>query len=102
MVQKLLGEYSIKRFIKRIEMKKDKIISIKEFKSLFVDILEDNEIKVFNRIFRILAYKFLREEIISYLYTNKKIKQINCMLKYKNTILKGLEHPDQFNTWKIE
>ena len=37
LAKELLEEYSFKKFLNRIEDKKDKIISIKEFKLLFSD-----------------------------------------------------------------
>ena len=96
----MLDNFSFSKFVKRIEDKKDKISSIKEFKSLFADVEDNEEIKTFNRTFRIMAFKFLREDLLSYLFSNKKIKQIDVMLKYKNCILKGLNNPEKFVTWK--
>lgn len=72
--KKLLGEnYSFATFYNRISSKKDKIISIKVFKTLFEnsekfdlnkETVEKNEnnLRAYNRVYRIMAYKFLRTE----------------------------------------
>jgi esterase/lipase len=58
----------VKKFIQRIEVKKDKIISIREFKSLFEHFENDTkEIQLFNKVFRIMSFKFIKEEILPYL-----------------------------------
>lgn len=58
----------VKKFIQRIEVKKDKIISIREFKSLFEHYKNDTaEIQLFNKVFRIMSFKFIKEEILPYL-----------------------------------
>lgn len=72
------------------------------FKSLFTNEIDDPKLKLFNRVFRILAYKFLREEFLTYLYTNKKIKQVDTMLKYQKIVIRGLRDPKNFTNWKLE
>lgn len=94
--------FSFKQFIKKIEQKKDKVISIKVFKSLFFNEEDEEETKEFCRVFRILAYKFLREDFVQYIYNNKKIKQAAPMIKYLNVVLKGLKDPKNFNSWKLD
>lgn len=95
-------QYSYKAFIKKIELKKDKVISIKVFKSLFFTESDDPEQREFCRVFRIMAFKFLREDFVQYIYNNKKIKQAAPMLKYLNVVLKGLQEPKTFSSWKLD
>ncbi|KRX04835.1 hypothetical protein PPERSA_06469 [Pseudocohnilembus persalinus] len=111
--QKLLGpNQSFQQFYQRILSKKDKIISIKEFKTLFNDQVSQKEknnfphlseetILLFNKVYRSLAYKFLRSEFQSYLLGNRKIKHIDVMNKYKIVLLQGIVSPNEFNSWKI-
>lgn len=66
------SEENYNKFINRIEEKKDKIISIKEFKSLFEEISDTPENTYFNKIFRIYARRFIREDLLTYLMSNKK------------------------------
>lgn len=101
-MQLLEGQESYEQFIQRLEHLKNQVISIKVFKSLFTDDVENEQIKKFNRVFRIMAFKFLREEFLQYLFTNKKIKQVKAMLKYQKIVLKGLKDPKHFTNWKLD
>lgn len=73
--RKLLGnKHDFETFFKRISAKKDKIISIKVFKTLFddnsksIDLNKEtidkniDNLRAYNKVYRILAYKFLRSE----------------------------------------
>lgn len=65
LVERLMDKrFSYKQFIRRIEIRKDKVISIRVFKSLFYSENGDEETKEYCRVFRILAYKFLREDFV--------------------------------------
>lgn len=102
-MSKLLNsKYTYKSLIKKIEQKKDKVISIRVFKSLFFTDDPTDEAQEYCRVFRIVAYKFLREDFVQYIYNNKKIKQAAPMLKYLNVVLQGLRNPKTFNTWKLD
>jgi hypothetical protein len=47
-----------------------------------------------------MAFKFCREEVNSYLKSNRKIKSNNSMLKYRRVIQQGLHDPENFYSWK--
>ena len=47
-----------------------------------------------------MAYKFIKEELVTYLYSNKKYKRAYTMLKYRDRIANGLKDPEKFDTWK--
>ncbi len=49
-----------------------------------------------NRIFRILSFKFIREEAIPYMMNNKNIKNRILFVKYKYILLDALKFPEEF------
>ncbi len=67
---------------------------------MFISKVDSDEERVFNRTFRIMGFKFIREELFTYLYSNKKFKMKETMIKYKNSILEGLKDPENFHIWK--
>ncbi len=69
---------------------------------LFTDKIEGGMLKNFNKIYRIMCYRFMNEEAIPYIFRNKKIKHYEVLLKYRRIILKALNDPEKFVAWKIE
>jgi len=96
------GPLNFKKFLKKLENRKDKVLSIKEFKNLMVYGEEDTEDLDFHKILRTMAYKFIREELNSYIFANKKIRFCDVLFKYKRVIEMGIVLPEKFYSWNID
>jgi hypothetical protein len=60
---------------------------------------DTEEQKAFNKVFRIIGFKFIRSELVSYIFENRKIKQVRPLLRYKRPILNGFIYPEKFVCW---
>lgn len=70
-------------------------------RSLWIDI-ENDEQQVFNRAFRILSFKFLRENAVSYIYSSRKIKNTHSLITYRYTLERALHNPHSFSFIKLQ
>ena len=74
---------------------------MKEFKDLCIEKTSDEKVLKMKKVFRIMAYKFLREHFISYVFGNKKIKYTLNLLKYRNVFIRMMSFPEDFCALKI-
>lgn len=61
----------------------------------------DEKTRKMNKVFRTMAFKFLREHFITYVFGNKKVKYSYNLIKYRTIFIKMLSYPDEFYALKI-
>ena len=68
----LKTDYQFKKMITRMEVRKDKVVSIKQLRELLTPDPDNEEISNYNKVFRIFFRKFLNEELKQYMLCNKR------------------------------
>ncbi|KAL4469670.1 hypothetical protein ABPG72_013435 [Tetrahymena utriculariae] len=100
---RLLGpEYSYDEFDKFLMDKKEKLTAIKDLRSLWTTNCGDQTQQAFNRVFRILSFKFFRENAVSYIYSSRKIKNTRALITYRFILQRALHDPESFSFMKFQ
>ncbi|KAL4427403.1 hypothetical protein ABPG74_009675 [Tetrahymena malaccensis] len=100
---RLLGpEFSYDDFDKFLMDKKEKLTAIKDLRSLWTTNCGDQTQQAFNRVFRILSFKFFRENAVSYIYSSRKIKNTRALITYRFILQRALHDPESFSFMKFQ
>ncbi len=86
------------RFMKYVKYRRRELHSINQLKHYISD--KSTKTRDMNKIFRILAFKFMREESIPYMVNNKNIKNPFIFVKYRYIIFEALKNPTKFSQIK--
>lgn len=88
------------RFMKYIKYRRKDLYNLVHFKAYTTD--KNQRTKDLNRLFRILAFKFMREELHPYFFKNRAIKNPLIFLNKKRLLVKLLSNPEFCNTCIID
>jgi len=99
----LLGnELTFSEFEQFLIEKKDKLTAIKDLRSLWTAKAADSKQEIFNKIFRILSFKFFREDAVAYIYSSHKIKNTRALITYRFILQRALHDPESFSFMKFQ
>jgi hypothetical protein len=96
-VELLIKKYNInlKEMKKTLNEMRKLTRSIKDLRNLWVDNpdLSEGKRKI-NKILRMFAFKFLREEAITYFFQCKKYVHISPVIYHRQTLIRALKWPE--------
>lgn len=99
----MLGnELTFSEFEQFLIEKKDKLTAIKDLRSLWTAKAADSKQEIFNKIFRILSFKFFREDAVAYIYSSHKIKNTRALITYRFILQRALHDPESFSFMKFQ